>query len=150
MDSQKKYKLSTLIGGAIFISGLVLCCARAVEITSHKIVTAKVISVEEIMGECRRVSGKQESCMKARAYVEFPTNREGKLANGNIEIERLQSTIAPGTEIKVMFKARKPETVKIADISSGWKGPIGIFMIGALILFVSRSSLKGSINNQSN
>jgi hypothetical protein len=142
MDSQKKYRVATLIGGGIFILGLLLCCARAVDITSNKIVSAKVISLEEFSGQCRRVSGKQESCLKARVVVEFPINREGKLHTGTVEVERLVAAIVPGSELKVMFKARKPETVKIADISSGWLGPIGVFMIGALILFVSGFSRR--------
>lgn len=142
MDSQKKYKLETIVGGGIFILGLLLCCARAVEITSHKIVSAKILEIQQTDGECRRVSGKNEQCLAAKAKVEFPINREGTLKTGEVYLERYLPNLLVGSEIKVMFKARKPETVKIADISSGWKGPVGIFFIGCLILFVSAISKK--------
>lgn len=142
MDKERKYKISSVTGGAIFILGMVLCCNRMVEITSNKIVTGKITSIEEFQGQCRRVSGKYESCLKAKAGVEFPIDRAGKTASGTIEIEHLLSSIAPGTELKVMFKTRHPETVQIADISSGWKGPIGLLVLGSLILFVSAFSRK--------
>ncbi len=136
MDN-KKYKISTIVGAAVFITGLFLCCLRGVEITSHKFVTAKIISVNETAGECRRVSGKSENCVTADVTVEFPIDRAGTLARGQIHLDHLTQAAQPGSEIKVMFKARRPETVKLADFSSGWKGPLGVFFIGSLILTVS-------------
>lgn len=136
MDN-KKYRISTITGAAVFITGLLLLCARGVDITSHKFVNGKILTVSETSGECRRVSGKSENCIKANVEVEFPINRAGTLHKGQIYLEHLTQKIQPGAEIKVMFKARKPETVKLADFSSGWKGPLGIFFIGALILIVS-------------
>lgn len=140
MDSTKKYQIATVVGGALFIIGLILCSLRATEIISHKIVDAKILAVEEFNAECRRVSGKYGACIDANVEVEFPVNKAGELRKGKILVEHVGAGVTPGASIKVMFPDKKPENVKLADFSSGWKGPLGVFFLGSLILIVSTSS----------
>jgi hypothetical protein len=144
MDKEKKHKIASILGGAFFIIGLLLCALRGSEITAHKIVSAKITSVEEYSGECRRVSGKYGECIHAKLGVEFPVNKAGELKSGSVDVERTGAALTVGASIKVMFKTGKPETVKIADLSSGWKGPLGVLFVGALILIVSRSAPRRS------
>ena len=140
MDKLKKYQISTVLGGALFIVGLILCSLRATDIMSHKIVDAKVLAVEEFNAECRRVSGKYGACINANVEVQFPINKEKELRTGKILVEHAGGRVSVGSNIKVMFMEGKPETVKLADFSSGWKGPLGVFFLGSLILIVSRSA----------
>lgn len=144
MDNNKKYQLLSIIGGALFILGLILCAHRASQIISHKIVTAKVLAVDEFKSECRRVSGKYGTCFDANVEVQFPINKQGELTKATILVEHANGRVLVGSDIKVMFLDKKPETVRLADFSSGWKGPLGVFFLGSLILIVSRSSSRDS------
>ena len=140
MDSTKRNQISTVIGGALLIIGLILCAIRFTEIVSNKIVDAKVLKVDEFNAECRRVSGKYGACINANVEVEFPINKDKEIRTGKILVEHEGGRVTPGSSIKVMFKEGKPETVKLADFSSGWKGPLGVFFVGALVLIVSRTA----------
>ena len=137
MNAEKKYKVLSVIGGALFVLGLILCANRTYSIILHKIVSAKVTAVEEFAGECRRVSGKYETCLKAKVNVEFPINKSGEIRTGQVEIERAGPALVAGAALQVMFVDGKPETVKLADLSSGWVGPLGVLFIGVLILIIS-------------
>ena len=139
MDNEKKHKLLTIIGGGLFILGSILCANRASQIISHKIVGAKVLAVEEFSGECRRVSGKYGTCTMANVDVEFPINPKSELRTGKIVVEHSGPSLVPGSSLKVMFLDGKPETVRLADFSSGWKGPLGVLFVGSLILIISRA-----------
>lgn len=140
MDSTKKNQISTVIGGTLLIIGLILCAVRFTEVVSNKIVDAKVLNVEEFSAECRRVSGKYGACINANVEVEYPINKEKETRTAKIVVEHEGGKISIGSTIKVMFKEKKPESVKLADFSSGWKGPLGVFFVGALVLVVSRTA----------
>lgn len=148
MNSNKRYILASWLGGGIFLLGLILCALRASEIIQHKITTAKITSVEEVPGECRRVSGKYGNCIQANLGVEFPINKAGETRTGTIHVEHAREALQPGEQIKVMFLDGKPETVRPADFSSGWKGPLGVLFLGSLILFVSYTGRPAQSRDQ--
>ena len=109
MDSVKKNQIATVVGAALLIIGLILCSFRATEIISHKIVDAKILSVEEFSAECRRVSGKYGTCIDANVEVEFPINKAGELRKGRILVEHVGEKVTPGKTIKVMFVEKNPD-----------------------------------------
>lgn len=124
--------------------GVSLISLRIVELIRSNYVNGEVVAVEQYAGDCRRPSGRTQSCNRYQATVRFNTTGTSAPVEVQIEAGQRSMHLEKGAHVMLMYAEGAPTSAHIASLSEGWRSGLSLLMAGILITLITRANFSRS------
>lgn len=126
------------------VCGLIWLAVTGTSFFTRTFVSAKVEGIIPQSGECRRPSGRYQSCVQSRAVVVFETQAgTAESTRAEILIPEKKVSLAPGDTVLVAYRGGNPQDVILPDVRAFATVPLGLLFTSLMLLGLERLTRQG-------